>query len=162
MVNLKFVRVNKDNFDEFSQFILLSEEVFPDSLAMSLNDYKDIASNDRSVCFVLFLGDDYVGNVFGCPLIEEFEQNQDAPVFDGCIYWYNIVVLSSFQGRGFGFLLAEKFIESCKDEGFKFVSGNFRLNGSYKLAKKFNVVFERVIENWEGSGEDFVYCVIKL
>jgi hypothetical protein len=55
-----------------------------------------------------------------------------------------------------------KFISSCRDEGFKFVSGNFRLNGSYRLAKKFNVVFEKVIENWEDSGEDFVYCVIKI
>lgn len=162
MNNLEFIRVDKTNFGKFSSFISLSEEVFPESLAMSLDEYEDIASSDKSVCFVLFSGKDYVGNVFGCYLEEEFLGIEADPLFSDCIYLFNLVVLPSFQGKGFGFLLIKKFIEYSKMEGFKFISGNFRINGSYKLAKKFDVVFEKVVENWEGSGEDFVYCVIKI
>jgi GNAT superfamily N-acetyltransferase len=163
MSNLRFVRLNKDNFVDFKSLIYESEMVYPETLRTGIADYFDIVSESDSVCFVLFSDDVYVGNVMGCSPSEETMLDIGEVLPSGrTIYIYNILISPSFQGKGFGLKLMKKFIDTSIDEGFEFVNGNFRVNGSYKIAKKFNVIFEKKILNWENSGEEFVYCVISL
>jgi GNAT superfamily N-acetyltransferase len=153
-----FVKLTIDNFNQYKNLIESSEEIYPSELRTSIEDYQDMISDACSISFLLFEDSNYVGNIIGTEPLEEEDF-----IFNGkVIYVYNLLTLPQFQGKGYGLKLMNKFIETAKKAGYRYIAGHFRTNGSYRIAQKFKPIFEKKIKNWENSGEDFVYCVIEL
>jgi len=163
MNKFEFIRLNKSNFHSYKDLIESSELDYPEALRADVSDYEAMAFEVNSICIVLFVDGIYAGNIMASePTLLDFNDIGEYLLDGKTIYIYNILITSLFQGKGLGLKLMSKLIEIAKNLDYKFINGNFRTNGSYKIAKKFNIIYEKKIENWEGSGEDFFYCVISL
>ncbi|MFH1590234.1 MAG: GNAT family N-acetyltransferase [archaeon] len=163
--SLRFVVLNLDNFKLYSDLIEESEKIYPESIRTDIIDYKDIISTSDAIAFVAFVDDEYVGNIIGGnpTEIDMQEVGMKLPVnHQEIIYIYNLIIVPVHQGKGYGVDLMTEFIKHSKKTGYKFITGNFRNNGSYRIAKKFNPVIEAPSNNWEGSGEDFIYCAFDI
>jgi len=163
MSNLEYIRLNKSNFYLYKDFIESSEADYPEALRTDINDYEDITSELDSVCFILLVDGVYAGNIIGSePTLNDLADMKESMPDGKTIYIYNLLIMPNFQGKGLGFKLMSKFIDVAKSLSYEFVNCNVRINSSYKIAKKFNIIYEKKVENWEDSDEDFIYCVIAL
>ncbi|MBW2967834.1 GNAT family N-acetyltransferase [Candidatus Woesearchaeota archaeon] len=115
-------------------------------------DIRDIIEDNTAIAIFGFMGGDCFGNIYGCK----------DPGPSRTMYIYNLSVLQKFQGLGLGSKLMQEFLNRSKAKGFSRVAGHFRHNGSLKIACKFKARSLAVIENWDGTGEPFSYCVIDL
>ncbi|MFP4403166.1 MAG: GNAT family N-acetyltransferase [Nanoarchaeota archaeon] len=160
---LKLIQINMLNFNEYKDLIKNSEKIYSKKLRTSITDYKKIIFEKNSITFILFYHENYVGNIIGCSPINDIKINNYGVIKkEKIIYIYNILVLPYFQGLGYGNKLFEKFVNKAIEQKYEYVSGNFRLNASYKIIKKYNIIYEKKIKNWENSNEDFMYCIIKI
>lgn len=163
MNNISFVKLGCNNFDSFKILIEESEKIYPEELRTEINDYKEIVCEKDSISFLVYIDNKYAGNIIGCQPSESDLNDSSQNIPSGrIIYVYNLLIIPEFQGKGYGKKLMQKFIETAVKLNYKYIAGNFRLNGSYKIAKSFNPIFEKVTHNWEDSEEDFVYCLFKI
>jgi GNAT superfamily N-acetyltransferase len=163
MDNISFVRLNYENFDSFKNIIEESEKIYPEELRTEINDYKEMVFEDNSIALLAYLDNKYIGNIIGCQSFEiELNNFKLSESKTKAIYIYNLLIVPEFQGKGYGKLLMQRFINIATKLNYNFIAGNFRKNGSYKIAKSFNPILEKITLNWEDSGEDFVYCLLKI
>ncbi|MBN2367995.1 GNAT family N-acetyltransferase [Candidatus Woesearchaeota archaeon] len=163
-MELRIIRLTLESFIEYEKDILKSEEIYPPSLRTSKEDFLDILSTSGHITLVALLGDEYVGNIVGSPLTvqEQKEYGLYVKIGQKMMYIYNLLVDSHYQGKGYAKLLIKEFIAIASEHGFDYVMGHFRMGASASLIQKFGGEIKAVISNWEGSGEDFAMCELKL
>ncbi|MBN1275386.1 GNAT family N-acetyltransferase, partial [Candidatus Woesearchaeota archaeon] len=163
--SLTFEEVTSETFDEHTSQLESTEQLYPLAIRTATEEYRDIIATPRSIALFAYLEGKYVGNAIGS--MPSSKDLQDIKIAfpakpANTIYLYNISILPEFQGRGHGLALMRAFLERCEEKGYTHLIGTFRKNGSYAIIKKFNPVDERTFKNWEGTGEEFVRCTIKL
>ncbi|MBU1855073.1 MAG: GNAT family N-acetyltransferase, partial [Nanoarchaeota archaeon] len=162
---MRFKGLNENNLKEYQLLIVESENLYPEALRTSFEDFKDILSAPNSIGLIAFIDEHYIGNCVGSEPSDSDLKDLNIKLFskdDKIIYVYNLIVTEQFQGKGYGQRLMDEFIKKAKAADYKYVLGNFRQNASYKITKKYKVVIEKLFKNWEDSGEDFVFCVMEI
>ncbi|HII72084.1 TPA: GNAT family N-acetyltransferase [Candidatus Woesearchaeota archaeon] len=176
-MKLRFVDLNRENFDRFEPLLSGSELVYPESIRSVREDFLEML--EEPVAFLAFSDeeddhaagrddsddgddDDYVGNVLGCALTPEEVIEYGVRGKGRILYLFNIVVDPGFQGRGVGKSLMAEFLRRAKKHGYDVVAGHFRKNASLSLFKRFGGKEIQLHTDWEGTGEDYVYCEIDL
>lgn len=162
---LTFKELTRDNFKDYQDYILLYEQIYPEKIRSSQEDYIEMLLDDESIALVLEVDSRYAGSILGCPLEEEDRKlfNINIPLENTkVIYLYNIIIAPEYQGKGLGYGLLKEFIRVVKEKGYYVLVGHFRPNGSATLIKKFGGEVKQVWSNWEDSGEDYLYCELDL
>ncbi|MDD5254104.1 MAG: GNAT family N-acetyltransferase [Candidatus Nanoarchaeia archaeon] len=162
MGQLTFKELDEANFEEYKNYLLHSEEIFPEKIRSSIEDYKDMLLDPNNIAILGFLDNNYVGNIIGATLIDEEFDEYGYDRNKKIIYLYNIVIEKEYQGRGFGYELTKEFVRVAKEQGFEILIGHFRQNSSVSLIKKFGAVIKSTHPNWEESGEDYFFCEVDL
>jgi GNAT superfamily N-acetyltransferase len=161
---IKYIYVEPEDFDKYSNLIEESEKIYPESLRTEIQDYKEVIE-ENSCTILLYIDETYIGNIIGSiPSKIEYEE-MELPFniqLNKIMYIYNLLIIPEFQGKGYAKLLFKEFINKVKYLRIEYISGHFRQNGSYKTIKNFNPIYEKTYKNWEESNEDFVFCITKI
>lgn len=159
----KFHEITADNLGRYEKQIFCSEEMFPEQIRTSREDYMEILTSENSVALVATIDSKYIGNIIGCPVTEEdmAEYEIDLGINrEKIIYVYNIVIDNDYQGKGYGHELMKEFIRIAKVRGFEALAGHFRKFRSDSLIRKFGAVAKKTYANWDCSGEVYIFCVL--
>ena len=144
----------------------MGEEVFEESLREEPKEVVRVVGSNNSVAKVVLVNSEFAGYALGhCPLLEDIRELQLEGAYNShLIYLDTFVVLPGFQGLGLGKLLLREFISGAKNKGYDILEGHFRKegSGSYHIIKKFGAEDIEVKHNWGDSGEDYVYCRLRL
>lgn len=164
--DLEIRALTRDNLHQYQDAILSSEEQFHPDLREDLASLTEVLSSRGFVGKVACLNNKYIGNVLGfSPTEEQIEEMGLLGVRDdlGSIYLTNFVINLLNQDQGFGTLLLGSFVKEANQKGFKTLEGHFRNStASLHLAKKFGAEELRVYHDWQGTGEDYTHCRIRL
>ncbi|MFH1126634.1 MAG: GNAT family N-acetyltransferase [archaeon] len=161
----KFHEITADKFGRYEKQILRSEEIFPEQIRTSREDYMGILMSENSIALVATIDSKYIGNIIGCPITEEdmAEYEIDFGIDrEKILYVYNIVIDNAFQGRGYGHEMMKEFIRIAKMRGYEVLAGHFRKYRSESLIRKFGAVAKKTYANWDNSGEEYILCVLDL
>jgi GNAT superfamily N-acetyltransferase len=163
--NLRFIHITSKNFTEHASLLEEAESIYPESIRLDIEEYEVIIKSPNSIGLIAYHDDSYVGNIVGCqPDLEDIAYVHESHHITRkkTIYVNNIIVLSEHQGKGYGKDLMLEFMEEAKMKGCTHLMGHFRKNGSYAIVKKFHPLQERIFENWEDTGEEFIFCLVSL
>jgi GNAT superfamily N-acetyltransferase len=159
---LTFQELTQDNLPHYAGCLLNSENVFPDPIKFTREDYLDILLGQDYIAKIALVDDRYAGNIIGAEL-HPIEVEEHRIRLDGkTIYLYGFVVEPDHQGKGIGSRLLMQFLQDARDRGYKTVVGHFRQNGSLALMRKLRATELSLEKDWFGTGEDYVFCSLDL
>jgi GNAT superfamily N-acetyltransferase len=150
--------VSPEDWPEIKNKILEVEEVFPESLRQDEGDIANTFLDPASILVVIKDGGRIIGYAMGGPL-EDYDYiegvKKDANYGrKNTVYLESIALLSEYQGRGLGRELRHKFEEISRQRGYEYISGHIIAKA---IADREDYVILTEFENWQDSGEDFVY-----
>jgi len=145
---------------------LHSEQQFPSKIRTSQKDYLSIISEKGAIAIAAYLNGEYVGNSVGYKLrnidlhlhpgLEKYRHYREAA------YFFNIIVIKKFRGRGLGKELFHNFVAEVKKHGFTLLVGHFRNNGSASIMKSLGAGELARFEDWEGTGEQYLLLELAI
>jgi ribosomal protein S18 acetylase RimI-like enzyme len=153
------------NLPDYRRSILSGERIFHPDIRLSSEDLTTILASQGSVGKVALLNQRYIGNVIGfSPSSEQIEEMELHGVKEDPrgIYVYNFVIAPRFQGRGYGTRLLDRFIQECRSRGYVFLEAHFRNGSSLHIAEKKGARKSRVYPDWQGTGEEYTHCKLRL
>jgi ribosomal protein S18 acetylase RimI-like enzyme len=161
---LKFEFITEKNFENFKQYILRSELIFPEYIRSDEEDYIEMLKQANTIAFAVFLGSEYIGNIIGCELTGEDMEICKPYISPGkrALYIYNFVVENGYRHKGYGCSIFTKLIETAKNMGFQTIVAHCRENESFHIFKKFGGVQKASFEKWEGGEETYVLCELDI
>lgn len=167
-LNIKFADVTRRNLGIYLPLIVRGEEeVFEESMREDSEEVIRVVGSNNSVAKILLVNSEFAGYALGhCPDNDDIVSEElGMPTPDPkVLYIDTFVVLPKFQGLGLGKLLLREFIFGAKNKGYTSLEGHFRKegSGSYHIIKKFGAEDVEIKHNWGDSGEDYVYCRLRL
>lgn len=163
---LEFQPLTAGNFPAHAADILRSEEIFPEALRETGEDYLVALKQRAALGLVAHHRGRYVGNVVGFNPDRRQRRvlrlDHLPPKGDDFLYLFNIVTMPEYQGQGCGRHLLQEFCNQARQAGFSRINGHFRGNGSLK---NFTALGGRPLahcENWFATGECYTYCELQL
>ena len=163
---IEYSHLTHENFHIHKNDIMASEDIFPEDIRETPENYLDILRYEEAIGLVATVDSSYIGNILGfSPSEETFaELRLDEIPADkmGLIYLYNIVTMPQFQAKGYGREMLSFFIEKAADAGFRKVGGHFRGNGSLKNFRNLGGEEVAVFKDWFGTGEEYIYCELPI
>ncbi len=162
----EFSLLSLANFSRFEADILRSEEIFPEEIRETGDDYRQVLAAAGSFGLIAHLEGAYAGNAVGyVPGVEarrELRLAEAGGVDRDLVYLFNIVTMPQFQGCGLGRRLLAAFFDVAAARGFRAVGGHFRGNGSLANFKRLGGRELAGFDDWFGTGERYVYCELDL
>lgn len=153
------------NLLDYKRSILAGERIFHPNIRLGSEDLTTILASPGSVGKVALLNGKYVGNAIGLsPSSEQIEEMELHGVKEDPkgIYIYNLIINPRFQERGYGTKLLDKFVQKCRSRGYDFLEGHFRNGSSLHIAEKMGAKKSQVYPNWQGTGEKYIHCKLRL
>lgn len=157
-----YKKITQKEWANIAENVLSLENIYPETIRASRDDYDEIIFRDDSLAVVSFLENKLSGFALGFHITDEdwnecrlvpFKRN------DGrSIYLESITIAPPFQGRGFGRGLYRAFNEFAVKAGFAYSYGHFRPNGSGKIAISEGAELLATEKNWMNTGEDYLCC----
>lgn len=151
---------------------LVFESIYPENLQFELGDKQDLKNSGAT--FITMI-DEESGEPIGesyyleLDLMEDWEEDEHQKE-DGlgnwygkkCAYIYSTTILPPYQGKRYGAILKSFVLGRIKKEGYDFVLGHARENGSIQLNEFFGGKREEKFEDWYKTGETYFLYSIKL
>lgn len=154
-------KLEKENYQEYSQAILQSEEKnYQENIRSSDEDIKEILNSKRAIAAVLEVAGHYAGNYLSCAMDDE-EQRKAGLENVKINYLYNIVVEKEWQGKGYGRLLLADLIRRCKKRGVQRIAGHYNQQSRRLITQAGGRIIKEV-PDWEETGETYYLCVLEL
>ncbi|MBN1544168.1 GNAT family N-acetyltransferase [Candidatus Woesearchaeota archaeon] len=156
--------MTKDNWNEYKDIMAKLELNFHPTIRSEEKDYLEILS-EENITKVAVFDTMSIGAAIGFPLeTDDMDDYFIAPELrqKKLFYLFKINVDRAFQGKGFGQQLLSELAKAAALKGYDKMVGHFRKNASLAMMKKFGAVEKEAITDWEGTGEDFVFCELDL
>lgn len=144
---------------------LCFEKVYPENLQFEEKDKQDL--KDEGAKFITMIDED-TGNLIGESYYIALDAMRDWPadeeqMEDGlepwygknCVYIYSTTILPEYQRNGFGSILKAYVLGLITKEGYCYVLGHARVNGSIQLNELFGAKREQPFQNWYETGETY-------
>jgi len=164
------IRISRPPLDSWPQhrtaILALERDLFPADLAEEEREISDTFSDPRSIFLCAFDGDELVG--FICSEFLKYYVEPGDPEYDEelaaarTMYIESLDVAKGRQGQGIGTKLVSAFLAEARKQGYEYVTGHWKLGASARLAEKFKAEIRHRDEDYYGTGETYVYGVIKL
>jgi len=165
-MSINYSPLTYENFPLHEGEVMKSEEVFPEEIRETRENYLTVLAHNNSLGFIATVGSDYMGNIVGFTPSGEMREALRLDEIDSdhghMIYLYNIVTAPEFQAMGYGKMMLAFFMEKAAHAGYKKIGGHFRNNGSLKNFKRLGGEELAVFEDWFGTGESYIYCELSL
>ncbi|MFH0957059.1 MAG: GNAT family N-acetyltransferase [Candidatus Aenigmatarchaeota archaeon] len=162
---LTFRDLNAGNWEQYAGHVTESELVYPEALRTSGEEFAEVILSSGALSKVALLDSVYIGNAVGFRMtLEEVREYgiMDLPQDASVLYILNIVVNPGHQGKGYGHQMLRELLGSARERGFSSIACHCRQTSSLGLMRQLGAQERGIFRNWEGSGEDFVMCLLDL
>jgi GNAT superfamily N-acetyltransferase len=153
-------------WEKFSKQIMDIETTnFHKTLSESEESLQFTFNDKKSIFIIMTLNGKFVGYICGGKIenyIEENEQEYNSYLNEHSCYVESINIHKDFQGKGYGKVLFRQFYNTCKQRGFKYITGHFSNGASTNVALKFNGKTLLKIDDYCNTGLLYNYILIEV
>jgi len=163
--SLSFIRLDTHNWPQYKESIMLSEQIFDESLRTEEEEYADMVSDPQSVSIIALMENEYAGSAITKRLkLEDLEDLHLEPqvLNTSSLYLNNFVVDEKWQGKGIGLAMMQNLVKRLKEVNIQHLNGHFRPNGSLAAMLKLGGMIVKEEPNWFDTGETYSYCELRI
>lgn len=147
---LRFVKVDKNNFEKYRHVIVNAEKFFNPKIRTPLNEYLKILDDKTQLTYLLYNHNTFCGNIIG------YAQNKKS------YYLFSIMVHPSQRGKGYSKELFYYFMNILKySYDYKYLKGHYNEH-SIKLLSCFKTKLIKKEKCWQGTRKEYKYIRINI